>query len=174
MLAELCSNCNICSAFPDDSRGSRTLKHESLGLRGPESSSYEPLVLVIDDYPYVKGCEDAWHEIVNLLGGNIYFTYTTAIRCNPSEDMSEESGNNAINSCGVWTRHLLENRKVIFTTEFGLQQMGIKDKKVGDMFKTTKYGIVLVIPPLYNLIKPEFQRIYAPRIQRVLKEAGLL
>ena len=51
--------------------------------------------------------------------------------------------------------------------------MGIKDKGVGDMFKSAKYGIVLVVPRLELLMRPEFKVIYNPKIQRVLKEAEL-
>lgn len=173
MIAELCSQCSVCSHVTDSMRGDRRLSIESLGLMLPEPKPYEPMVLVIDDYPF-NDWEYRWHQISGMLGGMVYFTYTSAIRCADTGSVTEEEAANAIGSCSVWTRTLLENRKVILTTTFGLQQMGVKDKTVGDMFKVGKYGIVLVIPPLYNLVKPEFQKIYKPKIQRVLKEAGLL
>lgn len=170
MLKELCSKCNICPQFEDSKRGRRDLEWE---YRTIMTDIRVPLILVIDDYPYINDYEAAMFDISSLLGGRMDFTYTTAIRCKPNEDLSEESGNRAINSCSVWTRTLLEERKLIITTTFGLQQMGIRDKTVGDMFKTTKYGVVLVVPRLELLMRPEFRTIYHPKIQRVLKEAEL-
>jgi hypothetical protein len=166
MLEKLCSTCNICLHIPDERRGPRYLKLEA-NWRGEE-----PLILVIDEYPLFNP-EEEFIGISMLLDG-MSFTYTSAVRCNAGEDLSEENGMYSINACSVWTRQLLNDRKVIITTEFGLIQMGIKDKRVGDMFKTTKYGIVLVTPSIQDLLKPEFKSVYQPKIQRVLREAGLL
>jgi hypothetical protein len=131
-----------------------------------------PPLLVLDD-----NAEFSPPLLEKLLGGYQNYTYSQAIRCQVEIDaLSLEVEAEVLSRCAVWTNFLLKQRQVIITTERGLRQMKLeKEHRVGDMFRSARLGIVLVIHPLQYLKRnPEEFRITKSKVARVLKEAGLI
>lgn len=161
-MRNLCAQCNICSFVKV---GERTDLYEKLSRDEFVTDGSTPRILVIAE----AGNERV--EILQLMNiegvlADIPYTYTRVVRCEyepmPSEQMRE-----AESRCAVWTHHLLSGRSLIITVPKGLRQMGIEGKNVGDLFRSGKYGVVLVVDR-YNEIHK-----YQDKIQRALREAGI-
>lgn len=163
-MKDLCSQCNICDFFGE--RRHKPLL--SLQYNEDEAAS----VLVIDDAPHIKYYGKAVGLAKELLG-KTEFDYTTTIRCShlPIEH-DQENLEIALSRCAVWTHMLLEGRALILATENALKQMRLdEDHKEGDVFKNSKCGVVVCIPPLVNLIGAEDAlNIYKTKTARALRE----
>jgi hypothetical protein len=169
-MNHLCSTCNVCAFMPEQK------VPRVASINNTEHPAFDTAVLVIDDAQNQLDQYDG----MKWMGANLLpttpFTYTSTIRC--EHDVTEISGDQlleAVEKCSVWTHQLLEDRAVILTTETGLHQLQLGEKrKRGDMFVHGRLGVVLVIPPVALFItNPGLTSEYKPRIQRVLKEVGL-
>ncbi len=159
MMEKLCAQCNICG-FVD-------MQREDTSLKLSRTKGDSPLVLVIGD-AMVEGAEEVDLLNADAVLGDIPYTYTRVVRCEHGDPElfvpSDYAA--ALSRCSVWTHNLLEDRAVILTVEGGLKQMGIEGKKIGDIFRSAKYGVVAVVES-YRLDK------YKAQIQRALREAGI-
>jgi len=168
-VKELCAICDVCSSFMPEQKNPRVLEVDKDGEK--------PAVLVIDDQINLKDYAEGIYIAHELLGRLIAdFSYTSTIRCEYEPGrLSDIEADTAVAKCSVWTHHLLDNRKVILTTQRGLTQMGIKGRKEGDIFRSGKYGLILCVYPLRHMRTEE---VYFPtfkaKTQRLLKEAGLI
>lgn len=163
-MKELCEECNVCSFMP---------KQTKQRLYALDNEERHLEVLVIDDarrHAEMKDCLDTAHEILD----GVDFTYTTTIRCEHRlSQITQEQEQDALSRCAVWTHALVDKRLVILTTLKGLAQMKTtRERTVGESFKSSRYGYILVIPPLAEIDSNSI-REYHSRAQRLLKEAGL-
>jgi hypothetical protein len=158
-MRELCSQCNICN-LPDE--GLREVAAEKLSR---DINGGDPAVLIIAD-ARKESIEILQLMHLDTILNNLPYTYTRVIRCE-NDGASDEKRREAESKCAVWTHHLLNNRRVIITVPKGLKQMGIEGKAVGDLFRSNKYGIILVIDRFSEI------STYHAKIQRALREAGL-
>lgn len=158
-MRNLCAQCNICSFTEAVSRG------ESEEKLSRDVNGVSPLVLVIADARN-EGVESLQLMHLDTIFSGLPFTYTRVVRCEQVE-LSDSQQKEAVSRCAVWTHHLLRDRAFIITVPKGLQQMGIEGKNVGDLFKSQKYGIVLVVDRFSDISS------YRDKIQRALREVGL-
>lgn len=172
-LAKVCAKCTACTFMPEQP-SARVLQWEFTKPIETKEKWVEapPLVLVLDDF------DDEPTEAFNICAdffGEIPFTLTSTIRCKFGIDAIESQILSAVASCSVWTKPLLEGRKLIVSTWFGLKQMGIGEHhKWGDILRSPKYGYILVVPPLEVIKGAETTHVYKPKINRLLRECGLL
>lgn len=174
-LAESCSMCNVCGfvkRYP-----SPMLCEDSMGEYDAGMEPARPLLLVIDDLFESEEYKNRQMVVSSLLPVDIAFTYTSTVRCSVlHEDMIPGRFDVILSRCSVWTNSLLDERLVILSTVNGLKQMKVeKDYNEGDMFKSVRLGVVLVIPPIKMLgPRDRFFSVYQEKVKRVMKEAGLL
>lgn len=162
-MKHLCAKCNVCEHMPDQ-EGDRDL------FLLEERSS----VLVIDD-AWGADHTPIQRRLDALFPEGVAYTYTSTVRCKFStHEVSPEWVEVSVQRCAVWTHLLMDNRSVVITTPYGLRQMGLEvDRKPGDMFKSAKVGVVLVIPPIVMMSGKDVVE-YQPRVKRVLREVGLV
>lgn len=161
-MKDICAACSICDFMPPQKR-LRQLSFQDEGAP----------ILILDD---TNGNPTEALRVAKLLvGEGIPFTYTTTIRCTQKiHQVSVESYGKALQHCAVWTHLLTDNRMAILATEHGLQQMRVNQGiKAGGIFKSTKWGLVLCIPPLHSMTNQEIQH-YTTLTHRVLATTGLL
>lgn len=160
--SRLCATCTACNFMP---------KQEFPRVLNWDSTNERPLILVLDD---IYDARDSVEMSSDLLPA-ISFTLTSTIRCQAGLDLNEEQFVAAVAACSVWTKPLLEGRKLILSTHFGLKQMNIPyNYKIGEILKSQKYGWILVIPPLQTIKLLEVIDNYKPKVNRLLKECNLL
>lgn len=164
-MKNLCAQCNVCEFVPE--YVNRPVMYVQKDDDNP------PPILVLDDMLHSMGYGEALLYAHDLFGPRIAdFTYSTTMRC--VYNAEDEDRDIATARCAVWTHSLLENRLVTLATLRGLQQMGIKDRKEGDAFRSSKYGLVLCIPPLWKMTTSYDFALIKTKTQRLLKEANLL
>lgn len=175
MLDELCSRCRICSEFLTKTENLEPVLHYSHYATHKEPVE-EPRILVIDDADSSSARLKGVALVDELFDGKQDYHYTTTIRCShDSKKEMRETLETATSRCAVWTHAIEEGRSVILTTKRGLSQLRIdKDCKEGDLFKSHKLGVILVIPNLSTIqAGSSLFNTYKAKVQRVLKEAGL-
>jgi hypothetical protein len=167
-MNKLCGECALCSDFlPQQQIESRLAWELNRTIPLVEGVPFqEPVVLVLDDCDDKKLVSTATINLWELLGKSIF----------EEHEVVEADVQVAAERCAVWTNMLLEERLVILATKRGLEQMGVKkEMEEGDMRKSARWGVVLCIPPLH-LLSPKSAafKVYKAKVQRVLKEAGLI
>ena len=168
-MAKLCSSCTICSFMPTQEHQRVLRWHKADKLVGEDTAA----VLFIDDAPNWESVDRGMRVVLTLL--DIPFVYTQSIRCEYQPKIIHyEDEKVALARCAVWTHHLLEQRRVIVTTEKGLRQMRIDPKtiNVGEMKATVKYGLILHVAPLWSMATAEVPTLKS-KVDRLLKEAEL-
>lgn len=158
-MDKLCAGCTICPEIPPQA-SPRVLAIDKEGPR--------PLILVIDDVYHKSWYASNIDTMSEILGANVDFTYTTAIRCNYPIKSEKADEDRILSRCSVWTNSLLEGRALIITTKKGLVQLKLEEREEGSMFKTNKYGLILVIPPLSKIAVVSEE--YKTKAKRLLKE----
>lgn len=175
MLADICKRCKICSRFLTMTEMVEpNLYHTHFVSTALETET--PRILVLDDAQNTKEKSQGVALVDELLNGNHGFTYSTTIRCSHNAKTElRENLETAASYCAVWTHSIEEERAVILTTKRGLSQLRIdKECREGDLFKSQKLGVILVIPNL-STISPGSSNFntYQAKVNRALKEVGL-
>lgn len=168
-MRKLCAKCNICDFMPE-----QYIDKELFwwwGMRDEENQdNAEAPVLFIDDCSDKRDIIHALNVARDLVKGED-FIYTTTIRCDYMPgDLILPNFIKAAQRCAVWTHQLLDNRLLIVSTIMGLTQIQAgEDKKVGDIWRNTRLGVILCTPSLLA-IPPAAIESYQSKIERVLKK----
>ena len=162
MLYAICGQCNICHSIVPRTEDTKPILAYDIG-------GESPVLLVIDDSPDVGEAASIMSE---LMGKPVPFTYTSSVRC--LDRLGTINNDALVSRCSVWTHSLVEGRAAIITTRNGLKQLkAAEDRNEGDLFKHSRLGVVLVIPPLNSLDMERNLHIYTKKVKRVLSEVGL-
>lgn len=157
-MKELCAKCTVCMGIGIlEQKEKRNLSFQS----GNEND-----ILIIDThdgdrtYPYLA---------IGSLLGKRGVEYTTTVRCTHKK-IWDDTREQIVGRCSVWTHQLLTGRSLILATEEALKQIGIQREWVkGKIYKSAALGLIVCIPPLHDVDEDELS-ILSLHIGRALKE----
>lgn len=173
-----CASCSICKKrkmgdFPSiigfGDKESQVLVILDDKLKFYRDSLIDALLLELDSAAFnelfsdqEKASHMSFLPYVDIIGklvdtfGKAFFT--TSAKCYFEDELTQTS--EEIDFCSIFTRDLIQERKIVVTTLVGLSQFSTSLIKKAELFETykTSDSIIVVVPPFEDLLNDEDDR----------------